>query len=137
MLIVASLIFMVPGLLSAHIFQSIGSLVWGLGMGAFCVYLGKKLQAAWANLVVLFLAVQTALSSLALTWSLFPHSLGLAGGGYSDATLMAEMIPFTLPVFWVLIWIAISVVMLFFTLKHTYGAAFMKKDSTMKQIQKQ
>ncbi|MBP6745833.1 M50 family metallopeptidase [bacterium] len=136
-MIVSSVIFMTPGLLSAHIFQSIGSLVWGLGMGAFCVYLGKKLQAAWANLVVLFLAVQTALSSLALTWSLFPHSLGLAGGGYSDATLMAKMIPFTLPVFWVLIWIAISVIMLFFTLKHTYGAAFMKKGRAVKQIKKQ
>lgn len=137
-MIVASLIFMTPALFDPMRFlQGLGSLIWGLGMGAFCVYLGKKLQAAWANLVVLFLAVQTALSSLALTWSLFPHSLGLAGGGYSDATLMAKMIPFTLPVFWVLIWIAISVLMLFFTLKHTYGAAFMKKGSAMKQIPKQ
>jgi hypothetical protein len=48
------IIFMTPGLLSATFFESIGSLVWGLGMGAFCVYLGKKLQPAWANLVVLF-----------------------------------------------------------------------------------
>ncbi|MBP9809194.1 M50 family metallopeptidase [bacterium] len=131
-MIASSVIFMAPGLFSAHFFESIGSLLWGLGMGAFCIYLGKKLQAAWANLVVLFLAVQTALSSLALTWSLFPHSLGLAGGGYSDATLMAKLIPFTLPAFWVLVWIAISVLMLFFTLKHTYGAAFMKKRISKK-----
>ncbi len=136
-MIVASLVFMLPGLLSAHFFEIIGSLVWGLGMGAFCVYLGRKLQPAWANLVVLFLAVQTALSSLALTWSLFPHSLGLAGKGYSDATLMAEMIPFTLPVFWVLLWVSISIFMLFFTLKHTYGAAFLKKRPDLKKIQKQ
>lgn len=131
-MIVSSVIFMAPGLLSLHFFESIGSLVWGLGMGAFCVYLGKKLQPAWANLVVLFLAVQTALSSLALTWSLFPHSLGLAGGGYSDATLMAKMIPFTLPIFWVFLWVSISILMLFFTLKHTYGAAFMKKRISKK-----
>lgn len=131
-MIVSSVIFMAPGLLSLHFFESIGSLVWGIGMGAFCVYLGKKLQPAWANLVVLFLAVQTALSSLALTWSLFPHSLGLAGGGYSDATLMAKMIPFTLPIFWVFLWVSISILMLFFTLKHTYGAAFMKKRISKK-----
>lgn len=127
-MIVASVIFMTPGLLSAHFFESIGSLLWGLGMGAFCVYLGKKLQPAWANLVVLFLAVQTALSSLALLWVLVPNALGLAGAHFTDATLMAELIPFTLPIFWVLLWVSISVSMLFFTLKHTYGAAFMKKQ---------
>jgi hypothetical protein len=131
-MIISSLMFMAPGLLSAHFFESIGSLLWGLGMGTFCFYLGRKLQAAWANFVVLFLAVQTALSSLALTWSLFPHALGLAGGGFSDATLMAEMVPLTLPIFWVFLWIAISIVMLFLTLKHTYGAAFMKKRISKK-----
>ncbi|CAN5146180.1 hypothetical protein BH11CYA1_BH11CYA1_34400 [soil metagenome] len=132
-MIVSSIVFMAPGLINPiHFFEAIGSLLWGVSMGAVCVYLGKKLQAAWANLVVLFLAVQTALSSLALTWSLFPHSLGLAGGGFSDATLMAKMLPFTLPVFWVFLWIAISFGMLFLTLKHTYGAAFMKKRISKK-----
>lgn len=131
-MIVASLVFMLPGLLSAHFFESIGSLLWGLGMGAFCVYLGKKLQPAWANLVVLFLAVQTALSSLALLWVLVPNALGLAGAHFTDATLMAGLIPFTLPIFWVLLWVCISILMLFFTLKHTYGAAFMKKRISKK-----
>ena len=136
-MIVSSLIFMAPGLLSLHFFESIGSLLWGLGMGAFCVYLGKKLQPAWANLVVLFLAVQTALSSLALLWVLVPNALGLAGAHFTDATLMAELIPFTLPIFWVLLWVSISILMLFFTLKHTYGAAILKKRPDFKKIQKQ
>jgi hypothetical protein len=56
----------------------------------------------------------------------------LAGGGYSDATLMAKLIPFTLPIFWVFLWVSISILMLFFTLKHTYGAAFMKKRISKK-----
>lgn len=95
-------------------------------MGGACVYMGRKLNHALSNLVVLFLAVQTALNSLNLLWVLVPHSLGLAGGGYSDATLMSRMIP-SFPIFWVFLWVTISIVALFLTLKHTYGSAFLKR----------
>lgn len=132
-MIACSILFILPGLLNpVNFIQVIGSLIWALGLGGACIYLGKKLQPAWANLLVLFLAVQTALSSLALLWGLVPHALGLAGSHFSDATLMAELIPFTLPVFWVLLWVSISILMLFLTLKHTYGAAFMKKRISKK-----
>ena len=125
----SSLLFVTPGLLDPMRFlQALFSLLWGVGMGGACVYLGRKLKPAWANLAVLFLAIQTVLSSLSLIWILVPHALGLAGGGFSDATTMSEMIPFTLPIFWAFFWIALSISMLFITLKHTYGAALLKKQ---------
>lgn len=124
-----TLLFMVPTLLTfdpSRFVQGIFSIVWGLAMGGACVYMGRKLNHALSNLVVLFLAVQTALNSLNLLWVLVPHSLGLAGGGYSDATLMSRMIP-SFPIFWVFLWVTISIVALFLTLKHTYGSAFLKR----------
>ncbi len=127
-MILSTIVFIVPGLLNPlHFLESVISLIWGFGMGAVCFWLGRKLKPAMANLMVLFLAVQTTLSSLSLLWVLVPHSLGLAGGGFSDATAMAKMVPFTLPIFWVFWWVSISIIALFFTLKHTYGSAVMKK----------
>lgn len=128
-MVASSLLFMTPGLFNPMLFfQAFGSLLWGLGMGGACIYMGRKLKPAWANLAVLFLAIQTALSSLSLIWILVPHALGLAGGGFTDATTMADIVPFTLPVFWAFLWIALSISMLFITLKHTYGAALLKKQ---------
>ncbi len=127
-MILSTVVFIVPGLVNPmHFLESVISLIWGFGMGAVCFWLGRKLKPALANLMVLFLAVQTTLSSLSLLWVLVPHSLGLAGGGFSDATAMAKMVPFTLPIFWVFWWVSISIIALFFTLKHTYGSAIMKK----------
>lgn len=127
-MILSTLVFILPGLLNPmHFLESVISLFWGFGMGAACFWLGRKLKPAMANLMVLFLAVQTTLSSLSLLWILVPHSLGLAGHGYTDASLMAEIVPLTLPIFWVFWWVSISIIALLFTLKHTYGSAIMKK----------
>lgn len=127
-MILATVLFMVPTLLTfdlARMVQGVFSILWGLALGGGCIYMSRKLNERFSNLAVLFLAVQTALNSLSLLWVLVPHSLGLAGGGFSDATLMTQFIP-SFPIFWVLLWVAISLAALFFTLKITYGAAILK-----------
>lgn len=127
-IMLGTLLFMLPTLVTldpGRFIQGIFSIIWGLALGSACIYMGKKFNQAMANLAVLFLAVQTALNSLGLLWVLVPHSLGLAGGGFSDATLMSQIIPLP-PILWVFAWVTISLTALFLTLRHTYGSAFLK-----------
>lgn len=101
--------------------QGLGSMAWGLVMGGLLVYAGIKLKSAIANLVLLFLAVQTALNSVTLIGDLITLSMGLASvHAFSDASNMADMtgIP---AVIWSLFWGIASVAMLGLTLKETYG----------------
>jgi hypothetical protein len=129
LMILSSLIFITPAIFSAAFLSGILSMMWGLLMGVACIYMGKKLSPMMANLVLLFLAVQTALNSVSLAWVLVPHALGLAGAGFSDATIMAQY--FVIPaVIWALWWIFLSLVMLFFTLKFTYGKAILNRKKT-------
>ncbi|MBS2007211.1 MAG: M50 family metallopeptidase [Cyanobacteria bacterium SZAS TMP-1] len=133
MMLLSTLIFIVPGIFSVTFLSSLLSAMWGIFMGASCIYMGKKLKPFWANLVVLFLAVQTALSSISLAWILIPHALHLAGEGFSDATIMAQY--FVLPaVFWAFLWIAMSIAMLYFTLKFTYGKAILNRKNIQKKL---
>ncbi|MBX9673273.1 MAG: M50 family metallopeptidase [Candidatus Obscuribacterales bacterium] len=120
-IICGTIFFILPSLLDFDIFfQAVFSLVWGLALGGGLIWASLRLKPKIANLVLLFIAVQTALNSLTLIWVLVPHSLGLAGAGFSDATNMQAH--FLLPaIFWAFLWIALSVSMLLFTLKHTYG----------------
>jgi hypothetical protein len=125
-IISGTILFMFPGLFNPAAFlQVIASIVWGVVLGVGLIWLSRKLNDALANLLVLFLAVQTALNSLTLVLYLLPHSLGLAGGGFSDATVMQRY--YFLPaIFWVFLWIALSVVMLLATLRYTYGSFLLK-----------
>ena len=120
LIIASSLLFITPSLLNPATFiAGLLSMVWGLAMGGACIYMGKKLKPILANLVLLFLAVQTALNSLTLIWTLIPHGLGLAGGSWTDATIMAQL--YFVPAFiWALWWMALSLAMVFFTLKFSY-----------------
>jgi len=134
LMIFSSLWFITPAIFNGATFISgILSMMWGLAMGTACIYMGKKLKPLMANLVLLFLAVQTALNSITLAWVLVPHAMGLAGAGFSDATIMQQY--FFLPaVMWALWWIALSLAMLFFTLKFSYGKAILNRKKIKKNV---
>lgn len=119
------------GLLNGKILQVIGSLVWSLALAAMFYFAGKKLNDATANLLVLFLSVQCTLNSLSLIWILLPHSLGMAGRGFTDATSMQDITG--IPAFvWALSWMLTSIVAFLFTLRFTYGAFLFKKQGYIK-----
>lgn len=125
-------LFAVPGLFSISGFlPALFSLLWAGGLGAVLLFCGFKFNKYWANTLVLFLAVQCVLNSLSLIWILIPHALGLSGGGFTDATVMAKMtlIP---AFFWALSWMMISLVALFFTLRATYGSGLFKIAAKVK-----
>jgi Peptidase M50B-like len=116
-------IFFVPGALwvPGHFLQGLGSLVCAALMSAALLWSSVKLKPATANLLVLFLAVQTALNSLTLIGDLVSISLGLVPyGGFSDATNMTSLtgIP---AAFWSICWGLVSLAMVAFTLWGTYG----------------
>lgn len=125
-MILGALCFTLPGLINPGWFvQSALSLVIEVLMGLAFILAGRKLKPAFANLMILFLAVQTALNSLELIWILVPHALGLSGSGFTDATNLARatMIP---AIFWSLSWMFTSIVCLGLTLRFTYGAFLFK-----------
>lgn len=125
-------LFAIPGLFSVGGFlPAFFSLLWAGGLGAALMFCGFKFNKYWANTLVLFLAVQCVLNSLSLIWVLIPHALGLSGGGFTDATVMAKM-TFIPALFWALSWMLISLVALFFTLKATYGSGLFKIAAKVK-----
>ncbi len=133
MIILSSLIFITPSIFSFTTWWSgLLSMAWGLAMGFALVIMGLKLKPIWANLVLLFLAVQTALSSITLVWFLLPHSLGLAGRGFSDATVMQQNFLIPAP-FWAVSWIILSIGMLLITLRFTFGRAVISKIKIKKR----
>lgn len=125
-------LFAIPGLFSIGGFlPALFSLLWAGGLGAALIFCGFKFNKYWANTLVLFLAVQCVLNSLSLIWVLIPHALGLSGGGFTDATVMAKM-TFIPALFWALSWMIISLLALFFTLKSTYGSGLFKIAAKVK-----
>lgn len=121
-ILLGTLLFILPGLLHLQqFFAVIGSLAWALVLAFAFFYAGRKLNDVMANILVLFLAVQCTLNSLSLIWILLPHSLGMTGGGFTDATILAKA-TFIPAFFWAFSWMVFSILALFFTLKKTYGA---------------
>ena len=125
-------VFLMPGALfqDGQLLQGLCSIVWAVAMSAALIWSGVKLKPALANILLLFLAVQTALNSVSCIGDLLTLSLGLAPiQTFSDATLMADMT--LIPAFlWSIFWGAASVVMLGFTLKETYGRQLFAKQNS-------
>jgi|SRR6516162_3690694 hypothetical protein len=121
--IAAASIVLMPGTLwqVGMLGQGLTSMLWALVMGAALVWSGIKLKPTVANLLLLFLAVQTALNSITCIGDLIALSFGLTNmHAFSDASNMADMTG--IPAFvWSMFWGASSVIMLGFTLKETYG----------------
>lgn len=121
---IASVWFIAPGLLSTNFLQGFLSLLWALAMAGTAIYAGLKLKDSKANLVVMFLAIYTAMDSLRaisiiITATLFGATV------WSDATNMEQM--FILPAFfWAFLWATLSAVMLATTVWFTYGVKNVK-----------
>jgi hypothetical protein len=120
----ASIYFILPTLLSPAFLQGLFSLIWAVAMASATIFAGVKLKDANANLVLIFLAIYTAMDSLrsisvVLSASLFGSTV------WSDATVMEHN--FILPaIFWSFLWATLSVVMLATTVWFTYGFGTIK-----------
>lgn len=117
-----SIYFMTGAMFMPGMFlQAIGSLIWGLAISAGLIWVGAKLSERWAHPLLLFIAVQSCLSSLSGVWVLFLQSMGAFPGTWSDATNMERMthIP---AMFWGVSWAIFSVSMLVWVMWLTYKA---------------
>jgi Peptidase M50B-like len=124
----ASLLIVGPGILTTG-FSGFFSLLWGLAMAAGLIYAGVKWKPTTANLLLLFLAIQTALNSVVCILYLVQIYFGFAStaAAYSDASAMAQMT--AIPAFvWSAFWFLTSVAMVAFTLWHTYGKEIFGKQ---------
>jgi len=121
---IASVFFIAPGLLSINFMQGFFSLLWALAMAGAAIYAGLKLKDSNANIVVMFLAVYTAMDSLRAISIIITATL-LGSAVTSDATHMEQL--FILPAFfWAILWATLSAVMLATTVWFTYGVKNVK-----------
>jgi len=128
-------IFFVTGALAVpgHFLQGLASLACAALMSGLLIWGSLKLPAGPANLLVLFLAVQTALNSLTLIGDLIAISCGLVGyGGFSDASNMASLTMIPAPV-WSIFWGVLSLAMVTFTLWFTYGKRLIPSQPKLSQ----
>jgi len=119
---IADILFMTGAIFhEGRIIEGVLSISWGLALAGLLVWAGLKLPPTWANLLLLFLAVQTALNALTDVAYLFKTSVVvLPGAAFSDATTMEQMTH--LPAWlWSGLWGISSVVMLAATLWVCYG----------------
>jgi hypothetical protein len=101
--------------------QGFFSMVWGLALAAFLLWAGMKWKPQFANMMLLFLAVQTALNSVQSLIFLAQVSLGTVPfGTFSDATSMAQMTHIPAG-FWSVFWVLSSLFMVVGTIMFTYG----------------
>jgi hypothetical protein len=116
-------ILLMPGTLfqPGMFLQGLGSIAWALALACALIWSGFKLKSGQAHLVVLFLAVQTALNSLTCIGDLIGLSLGMSNiHAFSDASTMANMTG--IPAFiWSIFWGLAALAIVGITLKETYG----------------
>lgn len=72
-------------------YSGLASIFSGLCIAGAFVFAGSKLQDKWAHLLLLFIAVQSCLSSLGGVWLVLLQSFGMFPGTWSDATNMQRM----------------------------------------------
>jgi hypothetical protein len=128
----AASLFLIGGNVLATGLAGVGSFLWGIVMSTFLIFAGIKLKPHTANLLLLFLAIQTALNSFTGILYLVQLGLGLSpsGGAWSDASNMATMPPYIPAVVWSLFWFLSSIALLTFTIWHTYGKRIFKASKT-------
>jgi hypothetical protein len=118
---VGSIVFMAQTMfMQGGATQGLLSVLVGLGMAAVLLFAGVKFSPGAAHLLLLFLAVQTALNALTDVKFLIELSLGFYNTtSFSDATNMQQLtgIPASL---WSIFWGLASLAMLGLTLKWTY-----------------
>lgn len=115
-----SIFIMTRGLLSMNAIPAFLSILWGLGMAGATIWAGLKLKDTTANLLLLFLAIQTATDSIKSIVYVIQATM-MGSGVVSDAVAMQQQ--FFLPaIFWSVSWVLISLFMLAVTIWFTYGA---------------
>ncbi|MDR3615512.1 MAG: M50 family metallopeptidase [Candidatus Obscuribacterales bacterium] len=116
----------------------VGSFFWAAAMSVFLVLSGMKLKSYQANLLLLFLATQTALNSFTGVFYLVQLYLHMvpSHGAWSDASNMSKMFPFLPATFWSLFWCFCSVIMLTFSIWHTYGKRLFQAAPKKKKSKK-
>lgn len=99
--------------------EGLGSMIWGLALSGFLFFTGFRLSDKFAHVLLLFIAVQSCLSSLTGAWTILLQSTGAFPGTWSDATNMQSLtgIP---ALFWGLSWSLFSVGMMSFVLWTTF-----------------
>jgi len=116
------------------------SILWGFGVGMFLIWAGLKWQHARASLVLMLIAAQMAINSLSGVFiELKVWLRGFDAGSDLDPCRLAQhfsswpIIGSTYPaglwgctglpaMFWSLLWLMCSIIMLSWTIKLTYGA---------------
>lgn len=114
-------IYFMPAAIPKSLFQAIFSLIWGLGISGALIWAGKKLSNGMARVLLMFLAVQSCLTSLQGVWVLLLSSLRIIDVNFSDATNMADLTGIPAPV-WGVCWALFSVGMLSWVMLLTYRA---------------
>jgi hypothetical protein len=113
---IASLIFMPGAIFAGQGWAAFFSIIAGLAMSAGLIYVSMKSSHYWANVLLLFLGVQTGLNALTDDATLI--SLGLAPPGtptpWSDASNMQQLTGGLVPApIWAGLWTAIALFLLF------------------------
>lgn len=114
-----SLIFMGAGLISPLFVQVSMSLLWAAALSFILIWAGIKLDEKKANLVLMFLAINTSLDSLSAI-GIVISNLIFSTGIKSDATAMQSV--YLLPaIFWSLFWAVSSICLIGFTVWYSFG----------------
>lgn len=116
-----SIVFLMSGTIFQQwrILEGLGSMFWGLLLAGAFIFGAIKMNARSANIMLLFVAVQTALNAVQGVVYLMTSSFGMQAGQWSDATNMQNMTG--IPAFvWGFLWVAISVAMVGGTLWWTW-----------------
>jgi hypothetical protein len=119
---VAGSTFMFETILRGQILSGLGSMLIALAIGGGIVFVALKLNFYWANLLLLFLGVQTALNAVNDDGILIMQAFGMFGNTWSDASNMQNMTGIPAAV-WALAWTGFAVVLLFITLKSSLKKA--------------
>ncbi|MGF1471959.1 MAG: M50 family metallopeptidase [Rubrobacteraceae bacterium] len=107
----------VLGVLCLLFVRNLFGVVTGLGLASALVFAGRRLDALWADGLLLLLAVQMMLGSLNSLLDLL--QISVFSSTATDAALMAQAtgIP---AAFWALLWTATSGIILFYALRIAY-----------------
>lgn len=120
MFCLASVTFMFSTILGGQVLAGLGSMLLGLAMGCGIIFVALKLNLYWANILLLFLGIQTGLNALNDDGVLMMQALGFYGPGtWSDASNMQGMTGVPAPI-WAGLWTVIAVGLLYQTVRLTY-----------------
>lgn len=116
---IASLVFMSGTVFAGQVVAGVGSMIVGLAIGAGLIWVSIKSTHYWANILLLFLGVQTGLNALNDDGILIAQAMGGMPGTWSDATSMQMQTMIPAPV-WAGLWTIIALFLLYKTLASAY-----------------